>query len=76
MALTENQKRYMKDRRARLAKRGICVDCQNRRVKPGLSQRKKPHVCCEVCLQARRDRWTNGAMPPLFRAIEKSERIH
>jgi len=71
MALTDNQKRYMKLRRARLSKKGICVDCQIDPVKPGVSRQNKPHRCCETCLQARRDRWHNGGMPPLFRAIEK-----
>lgn len=40
---------YMKQRRAALKLKGICVDCQS-------SPAKKPHVCCEFCLQQRRDR--------------------
>lgn len=40
---------YMKERRARLKEKGICVDCQS-------SPAKKPHVCCDFCLGQRRDR--------------------
>jgi hypothetical protein len=76
MALTEHQKRYMKNRRRELRDRGICVDCQERHAKSGENRYGKPFVCCEQCLQARRDRYHNGAMPPLFRAIEKSEQVH
>jgi hypothetical protein len=41
--------------RAELKGKGICVDCRVQRVKradPG----KPPHVCCETCLEARRNR--------------------
>jgi hypothetical protein len=69
MALTEKQRRYMRDRRARLRDRGTCVDCQQRPAKPGKNRSGKPYTCCETCLQARRDRYHEGSMPPLFRAI-------
>jgi hypothetical protein len=62
----------MKLRRTRLAKKGICGDCQLRPIKPGVSRQNKPHRSCEICLQARRDRWHNGGMPPLFREIQKN----
>jgi hypothetical protein len=76
MALTEHQKRYMKNRRANLRARGICVDCQKNAAKPGVNGRGKPFVCCDDCLQQRRTRWHDGAMPPLLRAIQNSERVH
>jgi hypothetical protein len=40
---------YMKQRRAMLKEKGICVDCQQ-------SPAQKPHVCCQCCLDQRRDR--------------------
>lgn len=65
----------MKTRRLELRERGICVDCQWRAVKPGRNRQGKAHTCCETCLAARRDRWHNGAVPPLFRAIRKAEEM-
>jgi hypothetical protein len=47
---------YMKARRAELKAKGICVDCQDKPVKQP-EEKKKPHVCCESCLEARRARW-------------------
>jgi hypothetical protein len=46
---------YMKERRARLRREGICVDCQKSEVKPDPKTNKK-HVCCDDCRKARRDR--------------------
>jgi hypothetical protein len=76
MALTEHQKRWHARRRADLRKRGMCEDCGKKPAKNGVapSRQNKPHRCCENCLQARRDRAGLGGMPPLFRAIEKTER--
>jgi hypothetical protein len=74
MALTDHQKRWHHRRRADLRQRGMCEDCGQNPVKPGSTRQHKPHRCCESCLQARRDRWHNGGMPPLFRAIEKQDR--
>lgn len=59
-ASAEEQRRIQfnetqKQARAILKLRGICVDCRVLEVKaaqPG----KKPHVCCESCLEARRSR--------------------
>jgi hypothetical protein len=74
--LTDHQKRYQKLRRARMRERGTCVDCQQRPAKPGRNLRGKPFTCCETCLQARRDRSNAGAMPPLFRSIQKADQVH
>jgi hypothetical protein len=60
---------YMKDRRARLRAQGVCVDCQKN--KAHVDEKGKCHVCCDVCLAARRARWRNGAKPPLIKLIEK-----
>jgi hypothetical protein len=76
MALTEHQKRYQQKRRERMRQRGTCVDCQQRPAKLGKNRSGKPFTCCEECLQARRDRWHDGAMPPLFREIQKTEIVH
>ena len=83
--LTSKQKRYAKKRRAEMRARGICVDCQKNPIKPpesssaagsGGAKKLRPHSCCETCLQARRTRWHEGTMPPLFRAIARSEQVH
>lgn len=59
-------------RRADLRARGICVDCGKNKahVDP---ETKKKHVCCDACLQARRDRYREGSKPPLLKLIEKAE---
>lgn len=46
---------YMKQRRELLKAKGICVDCQSAPIKKA-ERGKKPHVCCEDCLKARRER--------------------
>jgi hypothetical protein len=46
---------YMKERRARLRREGICVDCGKNEVKPDPITNKK-HVVCDDCRKARRDR--------------------
>lgn len=56
-------------RRADLRARGICVDCG--RGKAHVDEKGKRHVCCDVCLQARRDRQREGSKPPLIKLIEK-----
>lgn len=60
---------YMKNRRVDLRARGICVDCG--KGKAHVEEKGKRHVCCDVCLQARRDRWREGSKPPLIKLIEK-----
>jgi hypothetical protein len=76
MALTEHQKRYQQLRRDKMRKAGKCVDCQQRPAKLGTNRSGKPYTCCETCLQARRDRWQDGAMPPLILAMRKAELVH
>lgn len=67
-----NPRQYMKDRRAELRRRGICVDCQRSKVHVN-EKTKQPHSLCKDCLQARRDRWRNGSKPPLLKLIEKAQ---
>lgn len=55
MTTREHLNKYMKERRARLRREGICVDCQDKEVKPD-PKTKKRHVCCADCRKARRDR--------------------
>lgn len=61
-----DSKKYFRERRAVLKAMGTCVDCQ---VEPAAKPQpgKKPHVCCENCLEARRQRWrdkhSNGVLP-------------
>ena len=50
---------YMKQRRAELKEKGICVDCQN-------TPAKKDHVCCEFCLAQRREREKSRVTGPLL----------
>lgn len=76
MALTEHQKRYQRKRREKMRLLGKCVDCQQRPAKPGKNRSGKPYTCCDTCLQARRDRWHDGTMPPLFRAIRNADLVH
>jgi hypothetical protein len=45
----DHMNEYMKQRRAALKEKGVCVDCQSAPV-------KKPHVCCDFCLGQRRER--------------------
>lgn len=52
----EERNKYMKDRRARLAKEGTCVDCQQNEVKPPDPVTKKRHVLCDACCKARTER--------------------
>lgn len=47
--------KYMKERRARLRREGICVDCQRSEVKADPVTKKK-HTLCDDCRKARRDR--------------------
>jgi hypothetical protein len=47
--------KYMKERRARLRREGICVDCQKNEATPDPKTKKK-HVCCEDCRKDRRER--------------------
>lgn len=56
MSTRDKLNKYMKERRARLRKEGICVDCQQNEVKPDPAHPEKKHVTCDVCRKARRDR--------------------
>jgi hypothetical protein len=56
-------------RRADLRARGICVDCG--KGKAHVDEKGKRHVCCDVCLAARRKRAKEGKKPPLIKLIEK-----
>jgi len=58
-------------RRADLRARGICPDCG--KGKAHVDEKRKRHVCCEDCLEARRVRSRNGSKPPLIKLIEKAE---
>lgn len=57
--------RYMKERRDRLAREGICTDCQRNRVRDAEGKVlhigcpegcRRNHAVCEVCREARRAR--------------------
>jgi hypothetical protein len=50
--------KYVKERRARLRKEGICVDCQQNEVEP--DPKGKKHVCCAGCRKDRRERLANS----------------
>jgi len=58
-----------KTRRADLRARGICVDCG--KGKAHVDEKGKRHVCCDVCLAARRIRSRNSSKPPLLKLSEK-----
>jgi hypothetical protein len=66
--------KYMKERRARLRREGICVDCQKNEVKPDPEHPLVKHVTCADCRKARRDRLAanrrQGALP--FKLSEMS----
>jgi hypothetical protein len=55
MSTRDHMNKYMKERRARLRREGICVDCQQQEVKPDPKTKKK-HVCCDDCREVRRKR--------------------
>lgn len=61
MRSAEQRNKYMKERRARLRREGICVDCQKRSAykDPATGQ---THTCCEECLKSRRNRWKNSKL--------------
>lgn len=67
----EERNAEQKSVRADLRRRGICVDC--RKEKAHVDEKGKRHVCCDGCLEARRDRQRNGSKPPLLKLIEKAE---
>lgn len=46
---------YMKNRRARLMREGLCVDCGKHSAKDP-AEPDKPHVVCVGCRKDRRDR--------------------
>jgi hypothetical protein len=68
--MVKNPNKYMKERREKLRLEGTCVDCQKRpaKVDPKTNRR---HVCCEWCLQQRRDR-TNNSTRQYSLALSKS----
>jgi len=67
MSRRDHLNKYMQERRARLRREGICVDCQKNEVKPDPEHPEKKHVTCADCRKARRDRLTanarQGALP-------------
>lgn len=56
MSTRDHLNKYMKERRARLRKEGICVDCQKNEVKADPAEPLKKHVTCADCRKARRER--------------------
>lgn len=60
---------YFKKRRAAMRAKGICVDCQLRPVQYGTARQGKLHVLCTTCLEARRERYRNGGIPPLMKQM-------
>jgi hypothetical protein len=55
MTARANFSTYQKERRARLRREGICVDCGKNEIKADPIT-KKTHVVCDDCRKARRDR--------------------
>lgn len=66
----KDRNKYMKERRARLAKEGTCVDCQKNEVKPD-PVTKKVHVVCDDCRKARRDRLAANKRQAAFEFLSK-----